>query len=151
MARRSADVAFFFALLSTALALGGALAHALELPNKIGLARDAYFTVQQIYRGWSLLGWLLLVQFASMIVAARAERHSAPTFRLVVGALGCLVAAQALFWTFTFPANRATANWTVEPANWQTLRLDWEVSHAVGALLQMLAMALLILAVLRRR
>jgi hypothetical protein len=33
------------ALMSTALALGGALAHMLELPNKISLSRDQYFTV----------------------------------------------------------------------------------------------------------
>ena len=31
------EIVFFLALLATALALGGALAHALELPNKIGL------------------------------------------------------------------------------------------------------------------
>jgi hypothetical protein len=34
---------WFVALLSTALAMGGALAHALELPNKIDLASDQYF------------------------------------------------------------------------------------------------------------
>ena len=33
------DTAFFVALLATALALGGALAHAFELPNKIGMTR----------------------------------------------------------------------------------------------------------------
>ena len=54
-------VALFFALMVTALALGPALAHLLELPNKIALPRDAYFTVQQIYAGWSLLGVVLLV------------------------------------------------------------------------------------------
>jgi hypothetical protein len=37
------DVAFFVALLATALALGGALAHALELPNKIEMVREHYF------------------------------------------------------------------------------------------------------------
>jgi hypothetical protein len=42
----------FFSLLFAALALAPALAHLLELPNKIGLSRDNYPVVQQIYRGW---------------------------------------------------------------------------------------------------
>ena len=31
-------------------------AHLLELPNRIGLSREEYLTVQQIYRGWALTG-----------------------------------------------------------------------------------------------
>ena len=42
---------YFIALFFVALALGPALAHLLELPNKITLAREDYLTVQQIYRG----------------------------------------------------------------------------------------------------
>ncbi len=45
--------AYFIAILFAALA---AMAHLLELPNKIGLSREDYFTVQAIYRGWALLG-----------------------------------------------------------------------------------------------
>ncbi|WP_036251994.1 hypothetical protein [Methylobacter sp. BBA5.1] len=45
----------FVSFLFTALALAVALAHALELPNKITLSREDYLTVQQIYRGWALL------------------------------------------------------------------------------------------------
>ena len=46
----------FLSLFTAAIALGPALAHLLELPAKIGLPREAYFTVQQIYRagpGWA--------------------------------------------------------------------------------------------------
>ena len=46
------DIVFFVALLSTALALGGALAHLFELPTKMSLPREHYFIVQTIYRGW---------------------------------------------------------------------------------------------------
>ena len=31
-------------------------AHLFELPGKIGLPRDAYFTVQGIYAGWAWFG-----------------------------------------------------------------------------------------------
>jgi hypothetical protein len=141
-------IAPFAALMSTALALGPALAHLLELPNKIGLPNDAYFTVQQIYAGWSLLGVVLLVQLISIvatIVMAGADRRLRTSSAL---ALLCLLGAQALFWTFTYPANTATTNWTVQPDNWQALRTQWEYSHAAGALLQLACMACLVLGAL---
>ncbi len=129
--------------MATAIALGPALAHLFELPNKINLLKDDYFIVQRIYTGWSLLGGLLALQFvaiASVILMARDDRWLRT---LAVVALVCLVGAQALFWTFTYPANAATANWTVQPEDWQVLRLRWEYSHAAGALLQLAAMACL--------
>jgi hypothetical protein len=132
-------------LMATAIALGPALAHLFELPNKIDLPKADYFTVQQIYAGWSLLGGLLAVQLvaiASVILTARDDRRLST---LASVALVCLVGAQALFWIFTYPANTATANWTVQPDDWQALRLRWEYSHAAGAVLQLLAMACLCL------
>jgi hypothetical protein len=62
----------FFSLLFVALALAPALAHLLELPNKIGLSHDAYLTVQQIYRGWALLG---LVVAGALSVSALFRRR----------------------------------------------------------------------------
>ena len=59
---RTYDILFFVAMLASAMALGGALAHLFELPNKIGLPQEEYFIVQQAYRGWNRLAWLLLVQ-----------------------------------------------------------------------------------------
>ena len=61
------DAAFFAALMSTAVALGAALAHLLALPNKIDLGRDAYFTVQGIYRGWDQFAYVLAIEFVSII------------------------------------------------------------------------------------
>lgn len=137
-------------MLSTAVALGAALAHLFELPNKIGLARDDYFVVQGIYRGWSLLGIALLIQLISIVaVIVLALDRDVRTFGCV--ALICLIAAQVLFWTFTYPANVATDNWTKIPANWQFLRANWEYSHAAGAICQLAGMTALIMAALVRR
>jgi hypothetical protein len=55
-----------------------------------------------------------------------------------------------VFWIWTYPANQATGNWTVQPENWEILRRNWEYSHFAGAVFQVLAMAALIIAVLRR-
>lgn len=144
------SLALAIALLSTAVALGAALAHLFELPNKIGLARDDYFVVQGIYRGWSLLGIALLIQLISIVaVIVLALDRDVRTFGCV--ALICLIAAQVLFWTFTYPANVATDNWTKIPANWQFLRANWEYSHAAGAICQLAGMTALIMAALVRR
>jgi hypothetical protein len=86
-----------------------------------------------------------------VIVLARDDRRLRTC---AVLALLCLVGAQALFWIFTYPANLATANWTMPPDNWETLRQRWEYSHAAGALLQLACMACLVLGALgdnRRR
>ena len=147
---RSINVAFFVALLASALVLGPALAHLFELPNKIGLPREEYFIVQKAYRGWSQLGWLLLIQVAALVAAAYMARAEPRTLTLVILALVSVLAAQLVFWLFTYPANVATTNWTLPPASWEQLRRQWEYSHAAGAILQLLAFCLLVLAVLSR-
>lgn len=144
------DLAFFVALFATALALGAALAHALELPNKINLARDQYFIVQQIYRGWDRLGFLLAVELVGMLAVIAFYRRDPGVLRPALLALACLAGAQAAFWMFTFPANAATRDWTEVPAGWEELRRRWEYSHLAGAGFQILAMAALVVAVLRR-
>ncbi|HEY4366188.1 MAG TPA: hypothetical protein VGN07_03070 [Steroidobacteraceae bacterium] len=144
------NVVFFIALLATALALAAALAHALELPNKIQLGRDAYFTVQQNYRGWDRLAWLLLIQLLTTATVALRSRHSPAVLLSALAAILCLLAAQTLFWSYTYPANVATVNWTTQPDNWMTLRKQWEYSHAGGAAFQVLAVSFLIVAALAR-
>jgi hypothetical protein len=145
------DAAFFAALMSTAVALSGALAHLLALPNKIGLSRDAYYTVQGIYRGWDQFGYVLAIQLLSIIAVIVLSHHDRQVRLLAIVALVSLVAAQAVFWTFTYPANVATNNWTAVPADWETLRRNWEYSHATGAVLQLVAMTSLLIAALTRR
>lgn len=144
------DVVFFVALISTALALGGAVAHVLELPNKIGLPRDHYFIVQSIYAGWNRLAYLLAIQLASIIAVIVLSRRVTTVLWPAVAAFLGLVAAQVVFWTTTFPTNVATNNWTAVPQNWEILRQQWEYSHAAGAAFQIFSMCALIVAALAR-
>jgi hypothetical protein len=144
------EAAFFIALLATSFALGGALAHAFELPNKFGLGRDAYFVVQTIYSGWDRLAYVLALELAGMLAVIFLHRAEPRILWWACAALGGLVCAQIVFWVWTFPANQATENWTHQPANWEALRAQWEYSHLAGAGFQMIAMTALIIAVLRR-
>ncbi len=141
----------FFAPLFAALALGPALAHLLALPNKLGLERDAYFTVQQIYRGWALLGAVVFAALATSFALTCTLYRQGRAFVFALLGFLSLCLTQAIFWSFTYPANRDTENWTVPPADWQSLRLQWEWSHAASALLNLLAVILLLLAVLAPR
>lgn len=148
--RRASAAVFFIALLASALALGAALAHALELPNKMALSQHDYFTVQKIYSGWDRLGFLLVVQLIAICAVIIVHRQERRVLGASLAALAGLITAQAIFWWFTFPANQATQNWTMQPENWEQLRDQWEYSHLAGALFQTLTLSALIIAVLGR-
>ena len=132
---------YIAAVLLTALALVPAGAHFFELPNKIALPRDAYFTLQQVYRGWALFGVVLFAAIAAnagLGVALRRARLPAwPGFLAAALIAGTLV----IFFIWVFPGNQATANWTTMPENWETLRARWEYGHAASAVLTFLALA----------
>jgi len=145
-----ARTAYFCSLLFVGLALGPSLGHLLELPNKIGLPADAYLQVQQIYRGWALLGVVVAAELLSTGALAFALRRRRREFGFAVVAFLCVVAAQVDFWAATYPANAATDQWRMLPAHWESLRTQWEYSHAAGATLNLAAFIALILAVLCR-
>jgi len=140
----------FIALLFTALALAPALAHLLELPNKINLSREAYLTVQQIYRGWVLLGFVIAGALLSTLALTITVRQERGAFIFALIAFLCIVGTQVIFWIYTYPANRATKNWTMLPENWVGLRKQWEYSHATSAILNLVALVALILSILTR-
>ena len=145
------DAAFFAALMSTAVALGASLAHLFELPNKIDLGRDAYFTVQGIYRGWNQLAYVLAIEFVSIIAIIILSRDARRVRLWAVVALLSLVAAQAVFWTFTYPANVATNNWTAIPADWENAAQTMGILARGGRDFQLIAMTSLVIAALKRR
>jgi hypothetical protein len=147
---RALDVVHFLALLLAAVCLGPALAHLFELPAKMQLDRDGYFTVQQIYRGWALFGVAIVGALVSSVALAVLLRSHRRARRWAAAAALGIVAAQAVFWIFTYPANVATENWTTMPEDWRILRARWEYSHAAGALLMLGAMAALVLSLLAR-
>jgi hypothetical protein len=139
-------IARFLAVFLTAMALIPAGAHLFALVNKIGMPKEQYFAVQAIYRGWALLGAVLIAAIlADAIFAAMLRGQGAPVL-FAGGAAAALLASLAVFFLFVFPANQATANWTVAPDDWRSLRLNWEYGHATGAALDFVALICVILA-----
>lgn len=142
-------VALFLSFLLTALMLMPAGAHLLALPNKIGMSAGDYVVAQQAYRGWAYTGALVFAGIAATGYLAWRIRHSAAMFGPTVIAFLCLAATQLVFWTLVFPGNQQTVNWTVLPANWEELRLRWEIGHALSAGLNIVAIVALLAALLR--
>jgi hypothetical protein len=133
------------AVLFTAVAMAAGFAHLLELPNKISLEREEYLTVQQLYRGWALLGFVVVGALVITGIVALMVRARTTEFYLTLVAALCIALSLAIFFLFTYPANQQTQNWTILPDNWETLRRQWEYSHAVAAILYFVALSALTL------
>jgi hypothetical protein len=154
--RRRADwvgmemkIAQFCSLLFTALALVPGAGHVFELPAKIGLPQDQYLTVQQIYRGWAWLGsFLVLAIVANLVLTLMLYRREIALHFAAIAAVLSVIAL-AIFFTWTYPVNVATNNWTVAPTDWESLRVRWEYSHAAGAAVMFAAYLAVVLCVVR--
>ena len=113
------------------------MAHLLALLNKINLSREDYLTVQEIYRGWALLGVVVFGALLSTLVLTIMLRKEGKPFIFALIAFLCILGTQLIFWTYTYPTNQVTNNWTMLPDNWTVLRRQWEYSHAVSAVLNL--------------
>jgi len=139
------------ALVLTALALVPAGAHLFTLLNKIDLAQEQYFIVQNIYRGWALFGIVWIgASLANFALAVMLRGCGRPFILALIAGL-CVMVMFAIFFIWTYPANQATDNWTTIPANWEQLRRQWEYSHAANALVTFVAFCAVALSVLTTR
>ena len=123
--RRALD---FASIVFVVLVLVPSGAHLLELHNKLGLVIP-----------------IALFLVAAQVVVRWRERDA---IGASLTSLLCLVAAHAIFWTFTFPANQVSVNWTAKPADFERVRARWEWSHGAGVLLNLAGFVALLVAVL---
>jgi hypothetical protein len=138
----------FFTIIFTILAFAPSMAHLLELQNKLKLTPENYMTVQNIYRGWDMLGIVVAGALISNFVLTILTRKTPKIFVYNLIALLSVAGALIIFFVFTYPANQATSNWTILPVNFIELRNQWEYSHAVGAGLYLIAVVSLVLSFL---
>ena len=126
----------FLALVFTAIALVPSAAHFFELSGKIDLERDAYFTVQTIYAGWSLFAIPIIAAILANLALMSAQWRNGDR-KAVLSAIsaGLIAASLVTFFIWVFPGNQQTENWTSKPDNWEILRYNWEYGHAANALI----------------
>jgi hypothetical protein len=127
------------AVISVAICLIPAGAHFFELVNKMSLSTAEYMTTQKIYAGWSFFGVAIITAIVFTLTHTLMVRAKRTAFLLSLTALLCLGATQVIFWTFTYPMNVATNNWTITSQDFEAARQQWEYSHAVNAVLTFVA------------
>jgi predicted membrane-bound mannosyltransferase len=81
--------------------------------NKIGLPKEEYFIVQQIYSGWWIVGLLLPLAFLANVGNAITLRDNRTSMMVSIAAAALIALNLIIFMLFTQPANAATQNWTV--------------------------------------
>lgn len=139
------------ALLATVLAFLPSGTHLLELPHKLELDRAGYLLVQGLYRGWALSGAVWIAALVLDALAAWRLRGQRDAMLAAAAATVLMALAFAVFFLWTFPANQVTANWTVLPDGWESLRRQWEGSHAANAGLTFAAVVAMTVACVRAR
>jgi hypothetical protein len=165
------NVLQILALILIALTMVPALAHALELPGKLRLAKEAYFTVQPIYYpGFTIIGACEPAAIASTFVLLVMTPRDSNAFWWTVVALLGLIGVHAVYWFFTHPVNnfwlqgkplstvgsgffslastrtrRGQGDHGV--ADWIAMRDRWEYSHVARAGLAVLSFVALAIAV----
>jgi Domain of unknown function (DUF1772) len=147
-----------------AIGMGLSLAHALELPGKLRLGKDAYLTVQTIYYPGFTIGGMfgeagaILATFALVLLTPQGT----PAFWLTLAALACLLIEHALYWIVTHPLNKAwLAGEKLQGAgatffaagrdsqsdrSWTELRDRWEYSHVARTVFAALSFIALVVA-----
>ena len=151
-------------LLLVAITMGLSLAHALELPGKKRLGREAYLTVQTIYYpGFTIGGFAEPLSAVATLVLFFLMRSDVGTPWLMIAAFASLLVMHAIFWIVVQPVNRYwLRNQQLEglgqrffagnPAaqketqgspdhdRWMEMRNRWEYSHFVRAILSLIAL-----------
>ncbi len=142
----------FTTLLLTGLSAGVALAHVLELPNKIALSAQEYLFVQQhIYNGFGqVIGPIEVFALLAAIVVGVLVRKRRVPFLLTLFAVICFTAALIIWQLHNGPVNQAVDSWTVTtmPSDWKMYRDRWEYAHATRAGLYAVGLGALIFSVL---
>lgn len=132
------------AIVLLTLTLLPAAPHLFELPNKLALAPHDYLVAQSSYKGWALFGFAIAGAVAVLALHAYLVQANPLALRWSLVALGCLVAAQIIFWTLTYPMNVLTDNWTAMPADLEAARRQWEFSHVAASVFDFSALIAMI-------
>lgn len=138
-------------IMLTALSLGPALGHLLELPAKMSYEGALWLTVSQtLYATFGTVGAAFEVgAVVATVVLAIMVRQRRPAFGWTIFGAVCVVVSHAAFWIWLAPVNATISALTIEtlPSNWLGLRNQWEYTHAARAVLQVIALGALVFSI----
>ena len=154
-----------------AVAMALALAHALELPGKLRLDREAYLAVQTIYYpGFTFGGLGEGLGIIATLVLLLLTPAGTTAFRSTLIAFVALIAMHATYWIVTHPVNkfwlkdqqlsgvgdgffafgsmnRSRPSDDDSADMWKRARDRWEYSHVLRAVLAAITLLALLVAV----
>lgn len=132
-------------IVMTALSLGPALAHLLEMTPK--LAMDGALWLQLLHTLYPpLFGTVGAFSEVGAVLAAVLlvvlVRHRGVAFTWALAGAALLLVSHGIFWVWISPVNAIMGPLTADmlPANWMDLRNQWEYGHATRAGLQLLGL-----------
>jgi Domain of unknown function (DUF1772) len=165
MLETTPNVIHLLTVLLVAVAFALSLAHALELPGKLRLTKDAYAAVQPIYYpGFTVGGFSEPLSVLLTIILLFFMPLGSTDFWLTLIALFGLVGMQLVYWLLTHPVNKfwledeslsrvgadffALGKEGSRPEDWTRLRDRWEYSHVARAGFALVSFLALLLAMM---
>lgn len=144
----------FLTIMLTALSLAAAFAHLLEMPAKLTYDGALWLELlQTLYPTYGKVsGYCEIGAVAAALLLVIAVRRYQEEFGWTLLAATCLVVTHAIFWIRVAPVNAILVPLApaMLPPDWESLRNQWEFAHAARALLQIVALAALVIALLNK-
>ena len=143
----------FITLILAALSMGMAFCHTLELPAKMQYDAVLWTTINQslYWQFGSLPGIFSEVGavLAAIALTVLVRKHR-PVFNWTLIGAVFLALSLVVWFMFVAPMNAEFAQWTVDsiPANWRQVRNQWEYSHAIRFILQLVGFSALLISIL---
>jgi hypothetical protein len=143
---------WFITIMLTALSMSAAFAHLLEMPAKLTYDGALWLNLlQTLYPTFGRVSGVCEIgAVVAVLVLVVAIRNHRKAFGWTFLAASCLAATHAIFWIWVAPVNAAFAPLSPEtlPPDWLRLRDQWEFAHASRAILQIVALAALVISIL---
>jgi hypothetical protein len=144
----------FVTVVLAALTMAMAFAHLMEMPARMSWDQTLWVgstVTGGLYKMFGSVGAFInvaaLVGLSGLVFLVR--KRGALTFRLTLAAALLYIAAMAAWWAFIFPVNQELATWLTQPvpADWADWRRQWETTHALNALLEIVGFCALLLSI----
>jgi hypothetical protein len=143
----------FITIILTALLMGTAFCHVLEMPAKMKIDGPLWMTLQQtLYQAFATVGGPIEIGaiIAATVLAFLVRGKRQAFYLTLVAAISLAAAFFVVGLMITNAVNGEVAKWTAEsiPSNWMQQRAQWEYSHATRFFLQFIGFSALLLSIL---
>jgi hypothetical protein len=142
----------FITLMLTALNMAMAFSHLLQMGPRLSYDGPMWRSTQNMYINYGppIGSTIEMGAFGSTLLLSILVFRRGATARWTWLGMICFAIAQVLYWFLVQPVNNQMITWPLDsvPPGWESLRSQWEYTHAVRAILMILGFASLVRSVL---